>query len=406
MEESDIRLLEHTAIRYVTKMDYKVWKELELKGFIFKKDYPVLSELRRILKDMNSNVLSERSLTLISDAVKQTDKVKASMDKYADIIQKNNIAIISGRDPLYPMSWENLSGMPPIIFARGNLRILDDLTCSGTCSIVGSRTPGRYALYATGEFTKELIRRDVVIVSGLALGIDRKAHETCLDEGGKTIAFVPGGCDIIYPYQNRDIYERLCESGLVLSELPPGQEVIKQYFPSRNRLISALGDACLIMEAGVHSGTLHTASFAAAQGKDVYVLPNSIYSDNSLGGLLLLRDGAEVLIDSDTVYDSIRTEISNRMMQCEEFLSKCDSRMDLSADNLRRIAKENPGDLEEHEWEMILCDEISERPKNIDELAVSLGIPFSYLSALITSLETEGRIANEHGKYVLTIHGR
>ena len=89
MEESDIRLLEHTAIRYVTKMDYKVWKELELKGFIFKKDYPVLCELRRILKDMNSNVLFERSLTLISDAVKQTDKVKASMDKYADIIQKS-----------------------------------------------------------------------------------------------------------------------------------------------------------------------------------------------------------------------------------------------------------------------------------------------------------------------------
>lgn len=406
MDGLELRLLEHTAIRYETKMDYKVWRELESLGLIFKKDYPVISDLERIYKNRKTAMISDRSVTLIHDALVHDDVVRRTVDKYVSLTQKNSIKMICSSDNCYPQSWNNYSGMPPVVFAKGDLEVLSHAGSRGSASIVGSRQPGRYSLYATSEFAASLSKKGIVIVSGMALGIDRQAHERCLDEDGETIAVVPGGCDVIYPFQNRDIYDRICEHGLVISELPPGQEVIKQYFPSRNRLISALGDVCLIMEAGIHSGTLHTASYAANQGKDVFVLPNSIYSENSLGGLLLLRDGAEVLIDADTVLERISIENKNRYLNDEEFMQRCESHSGISPGDLKDIAKENPDELDEHDWKRIVCDEISERPKNIDELAISLGIPFSFLSALVIGLETEGVIANEKGKYVLTIHGR
>ena len=398
MEDSVLRLLEHTAIRYSTGMDYKVWRELECTGE-FCNRLPVLSDLELIRKSGSFNGLSERSRILTDDAVSSSDKVKAALERYVNLVERHNIKVVGCFDDKYPYIWRELSGMPPVIFCKGDLTILEHIDTDGSVSIVGSRKPGRYALYATGEFSSGLAMKGAVIVSGLAVGIDRRAHESCLDSGGKTLAVVPGGCDRIYPNQNRDIYQRISETGLILSELPPGQEIIKQYFPSRNRLISALSDVCLIMEAGLYSGTLHTASFAASQGKDVFVLPNSIYAENSAGGLMLIRDGAEVLIDIDTVYERVEGEVSNRLQRMGK--SKKDS-----IDDLRNTARNNPGTLNEKEWKEIICDELSERPKNIDELCISLGIPFSYLSALVAELETAGRIEDDRGKYVLTIRRR
>ena len=407
MEEWDVRLLEHTAIRNETSMDFRVWNELERAGFINHFEFPVISDLRRIREDVNAQMLTDRTLALISDAVGSSDKVRRVTDRYFKLAEENNISVIGRGDTRYPCIWDHLSGMPPVIFVKGDLSTLYELDINGGASMVGSRKPGRYALYATGEFSAKLSQKNVVIVSGLAMGIDAKAHDACINSGGKTVAVVPGGCDVIYPYQNKDLYDRICENGVILSELPPGQEIIKQYFPSRNRLISALSDVCLIMEAGRYSGTLHTASFAAAQSREVFVLPNSIYDENSVGGLLLLRDGAEVLIDVDTVYERIREASEYRGDEVKEQYSiictpgeKCD------ISRLRYKAKDSPESLTESEWKDLVCDEVSEKPKNIDELCISLGIPFSFLSALVTGLETEGRIANDRGKYVLTIHGR
>lgn len=399
MEERDLRLLEHTAIRNVTQMDYRVWAELKDTRIIGANELPDLNRLANILKIDEKQLLSGRSIGLIEDAVNNSDKVKAAVDRYAKIADANNIKVIGKGNKYYPHIWEYLSGMPPVLFVRGDCNTLRDLDVYGGCSIVGTRDPGRYALYATKEFSQKIGKKNIVIVSGMALGIDRMAHEACLDVGGRTIAVLPGGCDVIYPYQNYDIYERICGTGAVVSEMPPGQEVIKQYFPSRNRLISALSDVCLVMEAGQHSGTLHTASFAANQSRDVFVLPNSIYADNSIGGLELLRDGAEVLIDVDTVCERIRDSVLDRETEVTECIDGDD------IEDLWERARYDSESLSEEDWKTLICDEISERPKNIDDICVSLGIPFSFLSALVTNLETEGRIANERGKYVLTIQG-
>ncbi len=406
MDEQDLRLLEHAAIRNLTDIDYQVWNELGAVGAVTGDDFPVLSELAVIAKDKMKYFLTDRTVSRLDDAVKKRSRIKQAVDDYVCVMEKSDIKIIGRTDYRYPMSWKELSGMPPVFFAKGDLDVLNNVTFQGAAGIVGSRDPGRYSLYATKEFAAKLSSKGVVIVSGMAIGIDRRAHEACLDAGGKTIAIVPGGVDVVYPYQNVDIYDRICENGLVISELLPGTQVIKQYFPSRNRLISALSDVCLIMEAGMFSGTLHTASFAAAQGKDVFVLPNSIYCEGSIGGLMLLRDGAEVLIDDDTVLERIYEAAGSRCMEVKRQIGDEECREEPDIESLRELAKEHPEELNENDWDSIICDEISERPKNIDEICTSLGIPFSFLSALVTNLETKGKIANEKGKYVLTIHGR
>lgn len=405
MDEWVLRLLEHSAIRYETAMDYKAWQELVSSGAAERLSFPDLKDLMKINSSGDRYALSGRTKALVADSVKDSDKVRRAVDKYVKLTEDNNIHVIAKGSEYYPRIWEFLNGMPPVLFVKGDIRTLLELDYYGAASIVGSRSPGRYSIYATREFSSELCKRKVVIVSGMAMGIDRQAHEACLEAGGRTLAVMPGGCDVIYPYQNCDIYDLICGKGAILSELPPGQEIIKQYFPSRNRLISALSDVCMIMEAGMHSGTLHTASFAAAQGRDVFVLPNSIYAENSIGGLLLLKDGAEVLIDVNTVYERIKEQVGYRIesLPNRNELS-CSGKPDIEM--LRNMSKACPDKIDESGWKELICDEISERPKNIDELCISLGIPFSYLSSLVTGLETEGRVASERGKYVLTIHGR
>ena len=396
MEERCVKLLEYEAIRFVTKMDYRVLRELESSGVLKDNPYPCLDDFRSIRKDFDTSLLSDKAVSKIDDVISNAGKVQQARDRYAEGLERYGIDIVCREDKEYPFTWKNLSGMPRLFFTKGDKSILSDITYKGAVSVVGSRTPGRYSLYATGQFSGDLSKKGVAVVSGLAFGIDRKAHEACLDAAGKTVAITAGGADVIYPFQNADIYDRICAEGVIVTELPPGQEVLKQYFPSRNRLISALGDACLIMEAGMYSGTLHTASFAGAQGKDVFVLPGSIYDKNALGGLLLLRDGAEVLIDVDTVYERIQTEIGNRLILLNE---KPHNQPDTAY--LRTLAKSDPEKLNEDEWKTVICDEISEKPRNIDELCISLGIPFTYLSSVVTMLETEGRIENDRGKYVL-----
>ena len=125
----------------------------------------------------------------------------------------------------------------------------------------------------------------------MAFGIDRSAHLASVSTPGGTVAVLAGGADNIYPPANKDIYDAIAAQGLIVSEMPPGQKPLRQYFPSRNRLIAGLSDCTLIMEAGAVSGTLHTASFAAAQGKEVFVLPNNIYYENALGGQCAFRSG-------------------------------------------------------------------------------------------------------------------
>ena len=212
----------------------------------------------------------------------------------------------------------------------------------------------------------------------------------------------------IYPSENRELYKQIAGKGLIISEMPPGQQPLRQYFPSRNRLIAGLSDCTLIMEAGANSGTLHTASFAASQGKEVFVLPNSIYFENAEGGLKLLEDGCCVLLSTDSVIDAvsqaiIRRKMENPGLEDEPEMKPADKTAKKEElGKIRLKADKTPEEVTDEEWNTLIEDELSAKPLDIDNLCRALGLPFYRISELLVGLQLSGRVVLENGKYALT----
>ena len=182
-----------------------------------------------------------------------------------------------------------------------------------TVAIVGSRKPTDYGKSVNISLTTELAHRDVIIVSGLAIGHDSIAHQACLDAGGTTVAVIGNGLDSIYPKRNERLAERIIESGgAIISEYNPGTPVYPSHFLERNRLISALADVVIIIEAGERSGTLNTAAHALAQGKEVMAVPGNITSPLSRGCNRLIAQGATPILSPNDVLDVLDLTKDNR----------------------------------------------------------------------------------------------
>lgn len=173
-------------------------------------------------------------------------------------------------------------------------------------AIVGSRKPTAYGKEITFTIARDLANAGVMIISGLALGIDSIAHKATLDAGGKTIAVLPGGLDSIYPSSHRQLARQIVESGgALLTEHPEGTKIYKNSFLSRNRLISGLADAVIVTEATSRSGTLATVTYALEQGKEVFAVPGNITSELSVGPNNLIKQGAHPITSANDVLEII-----------------------------------------------------------------------------------------------------
>jgi DNA processing protein len=213
-----------------------------------------------------------------------------------------NINTISPQDHEYTKLLDNIAKKPNSLYVMGVLptkRII-------TVSIVGSRKPSSYGREVTEYFASNLAQKGIVIVSGLALGVDAIAHKACLDAKGTTIAVLPSGLGRIYPSTNRDLAHRIVSSGgALLSEYPQDAPPLKYQFLERNRLVSGLCDALLITEAAIRSGTLSTATHALEQGKEVFVVPGNITSPLSAGCNKLIKQGAHVATSFQDILEVI-----------------------------------------------------------------------------------------------------
>jgi DNA processing protein len=183
---------------------------------------------------------------------------------------------------------------------------LDELLKRPRLSVVGTRKPSPYGKQVTQTLVQELANQGIVIISGLAFGVDALAHQACLEAGGQTIAVLPGSLDTIYPTAHHRLAKRILEQGgALVSEYPAGSIAYKLNFVSRNRLVSGLGDGVLIIEAADKSGTIHTASFALDQGKTVMAVPGNITSPLSVGTNRLLKVGATPVTSSNDVREAL-----------------------------------------------------------------------------------------------------
>ena len=222
------------------------------------------------------------------------------LEAWLDILAEQDIRALPVTSPGYPMSLRVIADPPLLLFFRGQRPDWQQ----PAVALVGARAATQYGRAVATELAQDLSSRGVVVVSGLARGIDAAAHEGAL-ESGTTWAVLGCGPDRIYPREHRKLAEAIEASGTVLSELPPGRPPAAPHFPLRNRIISGLVKAVVVVEARLRSGSLITARHALQQGRDVMVVPGSIHSPTSAGTNSLLRDGARPVLGIEDILESL-----------------------------------------------------------------------------------------------------
>jgi DNA processing protein len=210
--------------------------------------------------------------------------------------EEAGIHVLGWNDPLTPAHLIAISDAPPVLWYRGSLDCLNQ----PTVAMVGSRAASAVALETARRIAADLASRGITVVSGLARGVDSAAHRGALDTG-RTIAVLGSSVDHIYPAEHAELASRIAASGLVVSEYPPGTPPLAFHFPMRNRLISGLSRAVVVIEASDKSGSLITASCAAEQGRDVMAVPGNVLSGRNRGGHALIRDGAKIVECADDI---------------------------------------------------------------------------------------------------------
>lgn len=231
-----------------------------------------------------------------------SNKRSINKEEMEIVISSNKEKYISLLDPNYPLILKQIFKPPFILFYRGDLDLITD-SSRKKIAVVGSRNNSEYGKIATENICKNLINSSVVILSGLAKGIDSIAHKTTLENNGKTIAVLGNGLDYIYPKENKKLYEEITKEGLMISEYPSGTEPDKTHFPARNRIISGLCDALIVTEAKTKSGTMNTVYHALEDGKPIFCVPDKINCDS--GCNKLIKEGAQLIEDGFDVLEEI-----------------------------------------------------------------------------------------------------
>ena len=205
----------------------------------------------------------------------------------------------------YPRLLLEISSPPPILYYRGDVQLQENQGIKPLVGIVGTRDASEYGKRWTRKISTALARNGFTVVSGLADGIDTEAHRACLEAGGRTLAVVGTGVDVVYPPRNRELYKQILAQGLVLSEYPAKTPPDRAHFPPRNRIIAGISRAVLVMEAPTRSGALITARYANEFCRDVYVLPGTLDNPRSLGCLDLLSKGAQVILSESHLLEML-----------------------------------------------------------------------------------------------------
>lgn len=283
----------------------------------------------------------------------------------------NHIVTLADSD--YPQSLLNIPDPPLLLYVKGRL----DLLNHPALAVVGSRNATPQGLNNAEAFAKSLSDAGLCIVSGMAHGIDAAAHRGALQGQGRSIGIVGTGLDKVYPAANRDLAHALAAQGALVSEFPLGTPPLAANFPRRNRLISGMSIGCLVVEASLQSGSLITARLALEQGRDVFAIPGSIHAPQSKGCHALIKQGAKLVETAQDVLEELNGLPANHGNAAPNVEGEADS---------------------------ALLEQVGFDPVDIDTLSVRCGLTVSELSAMLLTLELEGRISALPGGLYQRIH--
>ncbi|MCQ2537174.1 MAG: DNA-processing protein DprA [Lachnospiraceae bacterium] len=249
------------------------------------------TDVLRTLKPVNLNMFKPGAVKLFAKEV--TDKVcRIKAESSYKTLMDKEIKAVSILDGEYPKRLTELFDPPIVLYFLGKLPEEDRLSIA----VVGARKASLEGLKLSYEFSKEFASHNINVISGMALGIDAKAHQACVDLGVPTYAILGSGVDVPYPMMNLGLYEKTGAIGGIISEFPPGEKPLADHFPRRNRIISGLSDKVVLIEAGERSGSLITADFALEQGKDIYAVPGRPGDTVSRGCNELIKNGGAALV--------------------------------------------------------------------------------------------------------------
>ena len=276
----------------------------------------------------------------------------------------------------YPRLLRHIASPPVVLYVRGELLPQDEVAVA----IVGTRLPSSYGRQVAQKLAGELAAKGVTIVSGLARGIDGEVHRAALAAGGRTLAVLGSGLDVMYPREHASLAREIAGRGAMMSEYPLGAKPDAVQFPARNRIVSGLSLGTIVIEAGDTSGALITARFAGEQGRDIFAVPGSIFSKQSLGAHRLIQDGAKLVATVDDVLDELN--------------------LGMVAHQLQMPAAAQPDD----PAEAALLAALDGEPRQIDELARQMSLPVAQVSSLLTLMELTGLVRQCGPSTYTTVH--
>jgi DNA processing protein len=302
-------------------------------------------------------------------------KARADLDLDAELerLQRARVRVMCWDDADYPPNLREVYNAPPVLYVRGRIEKRDEWAVA----VVGTRRASVYGKEAARMFGSGLAQSGVTVVSGMATGIDTVAHRACLDAGGRTIAVLGCGVDVVYPSQNARLAGDIVGNGALVSEYPLGTRPEGRNFPPRNRIISGLTLGTVVVEAGAGSGARITADFAAEQGREVFSVPGSVFARGSRGTNRLIQEGAKLVRNVADVLEELNLTMVSEQAQA------------------RAVIPEN-------ETEATLLVHLTGEPVHIDEIRRAVQLPIAQVSSTLALMELKGMIRQVGGmNYVL-----
>ena len=279
-------------------------------------------------------------------------------------LDRLGMRVLTWQDEAYPPRLKEIYDRPPLLYVRGQLTAADEWSVA----IVGTRRATVYGRQAAEELAEGIARNGVTVVSGLARGIDSIGHRAALAAGGRTVAVLACGLDLVYPPEHLRLAQEIAEQGALVSDYPPGTQPRSEYFPRRNRIMVGLSLGVLVVEGDLKSGALITARLALDENRDVFAVPGSIYSPTYRGTNWLIQAGqAKLVTRAEDVLEELNLTMATHQMEAKELL---------------------PAD----ETEARLLRNLSSEPIHIDEMRRASGLPMATVSSALAMLELKGMV--------------
>jgi DNA processing protein len=303
--------------------------------------------------------LDQRTVRVIAD-----ERVNIEPDAEWERLEKAGVRVLTWNDPAYPARLKEIDDAPPLLYLKGEFAPQDDLSVA----VVGTRRATPYGRQVAEEMSFQLAANRITVVSGLARGIDAIAHRSALQAGGRTLAVLACGLDLIYPPEHKKLASEIIERGALISEQPLGTQPRGDFFPRRNRILSGMSLGVLVVEGDIKSGALITADFANDQGREVFAVPGSIFSTQSRGTNLKIQRGeAKLVLQVDDILEELNLQTAPQQIEMIELNPATDTEAEL----LRHISRE---------------------PVHIDEVCRESGLPVSTVSSLLAMMELKGLV--------------